>query len=334
MKRRLVLLPNWMGDAVMAEPALRALAAATPDVEMIGIGRAASVAALRGHTSFANFSVLNDRGLLGPWKAGLALKAFGADEILVLRNSPRSALQAKISGASTRIGFARGGRSSLLTHAITPPQASSPTPAVDDYARLVEAAYDIAIPVAERTPQLQTTAHERLAAATLLEGLTGPIVAIVPGGSKLEKRWPAERFAAVADALSASVVLLGAPNEADTLEAVTNAAQTPVRNLIDRGLSLDSIRGVIERADLLITNDTGPRHLAAALSTPAIVLFGPTDHRWTSLPNVDETLLLSEPFLDASHFADDHAAVCTVDRIAVGDVLVHARRRLASGANQ
>ena len=332
--RRLVLLPNWMGDAVMAEPALRALAAATPDVEMIGVGRAASVAALHGHSAFTALSVLNDRGLVGLWKAGRALKAFGADEILLLRNSPRSALQAKASGASTRIGFARGGRSRLLTRPITPPKTTSPTPAVDEYAALIEQAYDVSIPAGDRTPRLHTTAAERDAAETLLEGLAGPIVAMVPGGSKLEKRWPADRFAAVADALATSVVLLGAPDEAETLEAVTRAADTPVRNLIDRGLSLNSIRGVIERADLVVTNDTGPRHLAAALGTPAIVLFGPTDHRWTSLPDVDETLLLSEPFLDDTHIADNHAAVCTVARISVGDVLVHARRRLASGANQ
>ena len=138
---------------------------------------------------------------------------------------------------------------------------------------------------------------------------------------------------AVAEELGAKTLLLGSPEEAPTITAVAEAANTPVLNLINAGLSLESLRGVIERADLLITNDTGPRHLAAALGTQAIVLFGPTDHRWTSLSGVDETLLLAEPFLDEAHLADDHAQMCSVERIAVGDVLFHARKRLALGAN-
>ena len=337
MKRRLVLLPNWMGDAVMAEPALRALghSAASKDVEMIGIGRAASVAALRGHDAFSEFKVISDSGLLGPWKAGRLLKSFGAEEVLLLRNSPRSALLAKASGAATRIGFARGGRGSLLTLAVPPSETKGPTPAVDEYATLIECAYGIE--VTDRTPRLSTTPEERAAALQLLEGLSTPIVALVPGGSKLPKRWPAARFAALADHLAeelgAKTLLLGSPEEAPTITAVGEAANTPVLNLINAGLSLESLRGVIERADLLITNDTGPRHLAAALGTQAIVLFGPTDHRWTSLSGVDETLLLAEPFLDEAHLADDHAQMCSVERIAVGDVLFHARKRLALGAN-
>lgn len=335
MKRRLVLLPNWMGDAVMAEPALRALgrAAVSNDVEMIGVGRPASVAALEGHDAFAEFRVITDRGVLGPWRAGRGLRPLGAEEALLLRNSPRSAFVAKASGATCRIGYARGGRSSLLTQAIEPPSARTPTTAVNDYATLIEKAYGVSVD--DRSPRLSTTKPERDAAAELLDGLPVPIVALVPGGSKLSKRWPAERFAAIADRLAeacgAQTVLLGSPDEADTLAAIAEGAHAPCRNLLDHGLSLGSIRGVIERAALLITNDTGPRHLAAALGTPAIVLFGPTDHRWTSLPGVDETILIAEPFLDKEHVADDHAAMCAVERISVGDVLFHSLNRLASG---
>ena len=85
---------------------------------------------------------------------------------------------------------------------------------------------------------------------------------------------------------------------------------------------------MIGASDLLITNDTGPRHLAAACNTPAIALFGPTDHRWTTLPGVEESLLLAEPFIDEAHMADSHPQSCRIERICVGDVLFHASRRL------
>ncbi|MHC5114978.1 MAG: glycosyltransferase family 9 protein, partial [Planctomycetota bacterium] len=77
-------------------------------------------------------------------------------------------------------------------------------------------------------------------------------------------------------------------------------------------------------AALLVTNDTGPRHLAAALGTPVVTLFGPTDHRWTTLADIRERRLLAEPFLPAELVADRHPKVCTIDRIEVEDVLAAA----------
>ena len=96
-----------------------------------------------------------------------------------------------------------------------------------------------------------------------------------------------------------------------------------MRNLADGGLSLENLRGVVATCDVLLCNDTGPRHLAIATGTPTIALFGPTDHRWTLIPGAKERLLLAEPFLDADHVADRHPDACRIDRIAVGDV-VHA----------
>jgi len=73
----------------------------------------------------------------------------------------------------------------------------------------------------------------------------------------------------------------------------------------------------------MISNDTGPRHLAAAFGTPCVALFGPTDRRWTVLPEACERHLVAEPFLPEDHVADKYPRACMIDRIASGDV-IHA----------
>ncbi|MCH2161529.1 MAG: glycosyltransferase family 9 protein [Phycisphaerales bacterium] len=331
---RLVLLPNWLGDAVMAEPALRALHEAQPETRMVGAGRSVAVMALANHPAFSELIEIRDRGLLGPWKAGGRLRDVEAEEVLLLRNSTRSALVARRCGAARRIGYRRDGRSTLLTHAIEPPSRSTPIPAVDDYADLVEAAFDIE--VNDRRPALSISDAERVRAAELLADLPRPVVGLVPGASKLPKRWPAEKFAGVAAMLhqefGGSAVLLGSPEEADVMTAARQASTSPLHDLASRGLTLDALRGVIAGLDLLIANDTGPRHLANATGTPAICLFGPTDHRWTMVPGVGESMVLAEPFLDDEHIADHHPGMCRIDRIPVGDVAWHAARVLSHAA--
>ena len=84
---------------------------------------------------------------------------------------------------------------------------------------------------------------------------------------------------------------------------------------------LSSLKAVIQRAAVLITNDTGPRHIAAALGTPVVTLFGPTDHRWTTLCGVRERILLAEPFLPEELVADRHPKSCAIEKISVQDVV-------------
>ena len=286
--------------------------------------------ALAGHPAFSALHTIEDGGLFGPFRAGRMLRAHGAQEVILLRNSVRSALVARWTRARRRIGYSRDGRAALLTTAITPPPRNTPVPAVDYYADLLEQACGIS--VKDRTPRLESTEAERVRAKALIAGLPRPLVAMVPGASKIAKRWSPLKFAEVADRLAGmhggSTVLLGSPAERDVLTQLASATSSPLRNLIEHGLSLQSLRGVISASDLLITNDTGPRHLAAACGTPVIALFGPTDHRWTTLQGVQETILLAEPFLDQEHLADQHPAACKIERIGVGDVVFHASRRL------
>jgi heptosyltransferase-2 len=100
---------------------------------------------------------------------------------------------------------------------------------------------------------------------------------------------------------------------------------------------LGSLKGLIRGARIVVTNDTGPRHIAAALGTRCITLFGPTDPRWTMLPNAParsgaaprERVLVADPTLPEDEVADDHPQRCRIDRIATGEVMAAVEAMLA-----
>ena len=337
--RRLgILMPNWLGDAVMAEPTIRAIAGAAPHLEIVGFGKPATLAMLDGHPAIAEAIPLRDGGLLGPVAAGREVRRHALDALLLLRGSFRSGLVGRCAGIRPTIGYARDGRGSLLSHPVPAARRDGPRPTVDDYAMLATTAFDIT--VEDRLPRLETTPAERSATDALLDGIDGidrQCVAFVVGGSKIPKRWPVERFVELARRLPPeieNVLLLGGPDERELLATIARDAAgsegPAVIDLAARGLGLDSLRGVIERCRFMVTNDTGPRHLAVALGVPTIAIFGPTDHRWTTLPNARERIVVAQPFLPEELVADDHPKACAVDRIPVADVL-HAVQATLDG---
>ncbi len=315
----------------MCTPVLRACRRQLPRASITAIVRPGLDQLLAG-CPFINSSIVCDmKGLFGPQRLARAIKQSAAQAVLLLPNSFRSAMGARIAGTPIRIGYDRDGRHALLTHAIAPGSPDHPVPMVEYYTRLT--AFALGVDVIDQHLELATTSEEQQAANELLKDVAPPMVVMNPGANRSDKRWPAERFAAVADALQSrlkpapSVLITGSPAEMDVLEAVESAARSPIVNLGRRGVTLASLKAVLRRANLLITNDTGPRHIAAALGTPVIALFGPTDHRWTTLHFPDDQMrewpLLAEPFLPEELVADKHGKACAIDKVAVNDV-VHA----------
>jgi heptosyltransferase-2 len=324
--RIVILCPTWVGDTVMSTPVLRAVRRHLPEAHVIVAGRTGLLDLLRGAPWYDDLLEIDARGTLGPWRAASVLRQRRPDAVLLLPNSFRSGLVARLSGARRRIGYRRDGRRLLLTHRLDVERSDHPTPTIDYYARL--GAFALGVESIDTHPELFTTDEEYEAAERVLEGVVRPFVLIAPGASKPAKRWPAERFAAVADALherrGLAIAVSGAPNERAVLDAVRSATRTPITDLTSRGLTLGSLKAVIRQAALMMTNDTGPRHIAAALGTPLVTLFGPTDHRWTTLPHARERSLLAEPFLPETLIADRHPKLCAIGRIHVEDVLAAA----------
>jgi heptosyltransferase II len=324
-----IVCPSWVGDTVMATPVLRAAREALPHARIVAVLRPGLDEILRGLPWIDATIACPMKGLGGVWRLGAVLRSAKPDAVIALPNSFRAALGMRLSGAGIRVGYDRDHRGWLLTHRFAPPPREKPIAMVEHYAQLAEFAFGVQ--AIDRRIALKTAPEEHAAADRLLEGVRQPFVLLNPGANRADKRWPAERFAAVADALAASrgveVVVTGAPSETDIVSAVIAAAKTPIVSLAVRGVRLGSLKAVIERAALVITNDTGPRHFAAALGTPVVTLFGPTDHRWTTLVGANERLLLAEPFLPEELMADRFAKACAIGKIAVGDV-VHAAGEL------
>jgi len=274
-----VRLPNWLGDTVMAVPLLASLRAARPEARVLAAGPWASLLAGQG---LADVLVDYPRRWSGRLRAADTVAAFGPELALLLPNSFESALAAWYWGARRRVGYAAGGRSSLLTDPLPVPD---PRPhQIDDYLALTERC---GIATAGREPVLKPPARdsaEWAEARELLDSVLAehrekaPRVGLHLGAAYgPAKLWPLDRVAACVRSLTeggAAAILLGAPSDAEA--AATVQATAPAPSLVGRDRPA-LLSAVLSQLDVLISGDTGIAHLSAALGTPVVTLFGPTD---------------------------------------------------------
>lgn len=285
----LVRAPNWIGDAVMATPTLAALRAGLPGARITVLARSAVADVLVGHPAIDEVVIDEHRGAHAGWRGRLRLaseiRGRGFDAVLLLTNSFGSALVAALARVPVRLGYRTDGRGPLLTIARQrPPQ---PMPHMTVYYLGLLAAWGL---VGDpKAVSLAVTAAERDAARRRLAewgiGSDDRVVGINPGAAYgSAKCWPPDRFAAVAARLvrdGAAVVALGAASE-------RGLGETVVAGLGRRAVNAAGLTTVREAMVLMtccrhvVTNDSGPMHLAAALGVPVTAVFGPTDPGATS----------------------------------------------------
>lgn len=278
----LVLAPNWLGDAAMATPALRSLRQAFPSARITVAGRPGIVCLLEGLPHADALEPLPVRAGFGQLlTAARRLRPMARDVAVVFPHSFRAALLARLTGARRRLGYDRGGRRWLLTDAEPPNRVNGriePVYMAREYLDLLRP-----LGCADDGQGLELHADEGLR-ARLAAKWAGeePLVGLAPGAAfGPSKRWPAERYAAVADALrermGARCVLLTGPDEVDTREAVLNAARHPMLEPQSHGADgIAVLKAAISQLDLLIGNDSGPRHIAIAFKVPVICVMGST----------------------------------------------------------
>ncbi len=333
VQRLAIICPSWVGDTVMATPVLRAARQARPGARIIAVCRPGLDRLLAGVPWTDQVIAVESKHLGGTVQLVRALRRAGVTAAILLPNGFRSALVARLAGIRVRVGYRRSARGPLLSHALPAPRQAVPVAALGYYARL--AGFALGVEVIDMRMELIVTDEQRAEARRILDGVRRPFALLCPGANKPAKRWPAERFAAAAEILAhrhgLSVVATGSPAERPIVAAVKAASGAPVVDLADRGVGLGTLKGVIAEARIVITNDTGPRHVAAGLGTPVVSLFGPTDPRWTSIDFPLEKVLTAEPFLPEKLTADDHAARCAIERITVADVLAATAQLLAAG---
>lgn len=290
-----IFLPNWIGDAVMATPALRALRNhfRAPS-RLVGILRPYVVDVLAG-TPFLDELIVHDPKSQDrrrhTWGVIRALRRERLDCVVLFTNSFRTGLLAWASGASERIGYARNGRGPLLTrklHALRAGRRFVPFPALDYY---LDLAYALGCAPESARMELATSREDELAADNVWRELRLPngreAVGLNTGGAfGSAKLWPTGYFSMLARRIAVergrAVLVFCGPNEQELArEIVRGAAHPAVRSLADWTPSIGLSKACIRRCALLVSTDSGPRHFAGAFDVPCVTLFGPTHVAWS-----------------------------------------------------
>ena len=325
MKHLVILAPNWLGDAVMALPAIADVRRAAPDAT-IAVAARAPVAPLFSLVPGVHETIVLSKpaslGDVARWTAiGAELVNHAFDTALVLPNSIHAALVASRAGIPERWGYRTPFRGRLLTRAIARGGAMHQA---EYYQRL---ARELGFPSGSLEPSVNVSGAARAAGDRLLadagwDGNT-PLVALAPGAAYGgAKRWPPESFAELAASFAAdgvTCVMIGSAADAATTTDVGRAAfaradfvrasarQRPDENGGARAFKasgamfdlvgqtdLATLAGVLTRCRALVTNDSGAMHLAAAAGVRVAAVFGPTNEHATG-PLGDAHTVITHP---------------------------------------
>ncbi len=296
-----VRCPNWVGDVVMATPVFECLRANLPQAKIIGVLKKSAQGILRDSPWFDGFIEGNDRSWAGFRQMRRQLRDLRPDAAILLTNSLRSALTTRLSGVKSIYGYRREWRSPLLTsgpNVSRNAQGIVPIPMVDYYLELCRhLGLEIPNPV---KPRLFIGEDLRQRGEALLRtyGIDESdfVIGLNPGASfGASKCWPPEYFAELAELcrehLATKVVLFSGPGEEAIIQAILDRTDADIIDTRAERVDLEMLKPLIQRCNLLITNDTGPRHYAVALDVPVVVIFGPTDPTYTAT-NLEQTLIV------------------------------------------
>ena len=279
--------PNWIGDAVMTTPAMALIRQHFPQAEITVVAKPLVAELFSNHPDCNRVLVYNrqrgSKGINGFLRFCLQLRRENFDLAILFQNAFEAALMAKLAGIKYRAGYNTDGRGWLLNCRVTINPSTRRLHHTDYYLNLID---KLSLTSSNEKPPLTLTpSAEELREAVNKLG-SGSWIAINPGASYgAAKRWFPQRFAAVADRLISSrgvkVVLIGSPGESQIGRDIITASKKPLLNLIGQ-TTVRQMMAIIATAKLIITNDSGPMHVAAAVKTPIVAIFGPTDETTTA----------------------------------------------------
>lgn len=305
-RKILVRATNWIGDGVMSLPALAALRARFPAAEIVLVAKP-WVGELYWHLPAVSRQIVYNpagehEGPRGFWKLIQTVRAERFDAAILFQNAFHAAWMAWWAGIPARVGYARDGRSSLLTDAVEVPSAAAYGHQAYYYLHLLfraglTAKYQ---PVEEIRLVLEDSEKNWATKHLQKLGLQGPrfLVGLNPGAFfGPAKRWLLHRYALLADrlvgALHADVLIFGSPAERPLAEEIARAMKhTPV--ILAGGTSLRQLMALLAQCHLVVSNDSGPMHLAAALGLPVLAIFGSTNEHATG-PVGSRTRVIRHP---------------------------------------
>jgi len=299
-KHIIVRCPNWVGDLIMAMPLFECLKNNLPEVHITALTRAYNAKVIEDSLWIDSILPCEDKTLAGLLATAQAIKGSGADTALLLPNSVRSYLPVRAGGIRRIYGYRRGGRKYLVKGPLPVRDAHGflPMPMVDYYLDLAKW-LGLELPK-NPEPVLHVSAALAKDAEHLLDrygiGEQDMVIGLNPGAKfGSSKCWPPEYFARLAELLEqrwrCRILLLVGPGEMQIADEIVAKSKASLINTDADRIDLGLLKPMIRRCDLLVTNDTGPRHYATAFKRPVIVLMGPTDPRYTSR-NLERSIIL------------------------------------------
>jgi heptosyltransferase-2 len=281
--RILVIQTAFLGDIVLTLPLIDALRQRFPQSPIDVVTVPAHAPLLQGQPGVDTVIPYDkrgsQRGMRGLFRMMRTLRARGYHLVVSPHRSLRSAWLVACSGSTRRIGFRQWWTRWAYTDTVRRPHAAHE---VARHLHLLTTLGSEPVPMPQRlTLQVAPAAREQVAQHFGRVGIAQDevVVGIIPGSQWGTKRWPAARFAALIERLVATLqtrcILFGAPQDRAVAEAITAACRVPVLDFIGR-TTLQELPAYVERCAVVVSNDTGPMHIAAALGKPIVALYGPT----------------------------------------------------------
>jgi heptosyltransferase-2 len=303
VKRILIVGANWVGDALMSTPTLACVKAAFPQASLSVLAVPWVEGIYRGHR-LVNATIVYERrgrhrGAAGKRQLAQELRQGRFDMALLFPNSFESALLAYLAKIPMRVGYRADGRGTLLTHGIKRDQKVQARHQVAYYLGI---AHSLGWKGGERKLSIPISEEDERKVIGLLQAqgwdLQKPLIALAPGASYgPAKKWDSSRYAQVAEALisdfGCQVIIVGSHQDRGEAEDIISRMKGAAWDFTGK-TTLGQLATLLSRCRLLLTNDSGAMHVAAATQTPILALFGPTDPAKTSPYGVRYRLLRRE----------------------------------------
>jgi heptosyltransferase-1 len=335
-KRILIIKPSALGDIILALPALSALRRSFPNARISWFVRPEFAPLIMGHPYISDI-ILFDRKQLAKWWCEREsfnalrslirqLKVGQFDLVFDFQGLFRTGFFSRVTGCKRRFGDAQGRELAHLFYTDKISQDASSSHLVDYYLKIVAAAGAEQREAEFKLPE-DAGAAEQIDKLLKSQGVNGKYAVIVPGAAQANKRWSIERFAELAgkigERFGLSVVATGTQGERDYIDAIGKrvinlAGKTTVRELIP----------LMKKASLVVSNDTGPGHIAAAIGVPIVMIFGPTNPARVCPYKRPECVVAVEPN-ERGMKADSYEPRHDITHITVEQVFEKACRQIS-----
>ncbi|MBP7055944.1 MAG: lipopolysaccharide heptosyltransferase II [Candidatus Omnitrophica bacterium] len=337
MKRILIIEVNWVGDVLFSTPFIRAVKGACPDSHIACLVHPRCKEILEYNPCVDEIILYDEekthRGILGKIKLIFLLRGKNFDTAFILHRSFTKALIAYLSGIKERIGYiAKKGRAPILTKGVP-----EPYPAKHKVEYFLDLARAVGISPGPVSYEFVVTEGDRDFVRSLISGdgiaPHDKVVVVNPGGNWGPKRWPKESFAKLADLLAqkfgVKIVISGAEKDKALAEDIKRLMKSKAVVVAGK-ISLRQLGALLQRASLVVSNDSGPMHMAVAVGAKVIAIFGPTSPGLTGPYGAgDYTVIFKEKECEVPCYDKDCKYNSCMSDISVDEVMSAASVKLA-----